>query len=186
MRKARSDSQLKVLPEARQAELIAHMRAHSLAETAAYCRQAWNLATSQTSLSDFFSWWHVTRSLVEAKTFTDRLKADLKTIPGLDLDDDKISRLGQRVFELEALKNKDASMFMGLRRLRQSEEDRSFEREKFRRETCELFLKWYQDERARRIADSDAPKQDKIKALRDIYFEDVDAMEKSGEVQLPS
>jgi hypothetical protein len=172
MRKARSDSQLKVLPEARQAEIIAHMRAHSLAETAAYCRQTWNLTTSQTALSEFFSWWHVTRSLVEAKSFTDRLKADLKTIPGLDLDDDKISRLGQRVFELEALKNKDASMFMGLRRLRQSEVAYSLERDKFQFDAAKACLKALPELRAI-AADSALDENGKLNAVRARLFGDL-------------
>lgn len=59
-------------------------------------------------------------------------------------------------------------------------------REKFERETCTLFLKWYTDERARRIADSSATNDDKIKALRAAYFADVDALEQSGEVKLPA
>ena len=52
--------------------------------------------------------------------------------------------------------------------------------------TCEAFLKWYQDQRAREIADSIAPNEEKIRRLRHEFFSDVDALERSGKVVLPS
>lgn len=58
-------------------------------------------------------------------------------------------------------------------------------RDKFQRDTCELFLRWFKDERARQIADSNATNADKIAALRDAFFADVDALDASGEVELP-
>jgi hypothetical protein len=60
------------------------------------------------------------------------------------------------------------------------------QRDKQARETCELFLKWYADEQARRVADSSATNSEKIEALRRLYYSDVDALDKSGEVQLPA
>ena len=58
-------------------------------------------------------------------------------------------------------------------------------REKFQRDTCELFLRWFKDERARQIASSNATNAEKIEALRAAYFADVDALDRSGEVELP-
>lgn len=58
--------------------------------------------------------------------------------------------------------------------------------DRFQQEVCEHFLDWYQDAKAREIADSDAPKADKIAALRKTYFADVDALEKAGKVVIPS
>lgn len=57
--------------------------------------------------------------------------------------------------------------------------------ERFERETCELFLKWYGEERARGIAESQASNAEKIARLREAYFADIEALEKSGTVKLP-
>lgn len=59
------------------------------------------------------------------------------------------------------------------------------QRDRFQVQTCELFLKWFADAAARKIAESAAPKADKIAALRKDFFQDVDALEKSGSVVLP-
>lgn len=52
-------------------------------------------------------------------------------------------------------------------------------------QTCQQFLAWYADRRAREIAESNAPTEEKIKRLRSEFFADVDALEKSGKVVLP-
>jgi hypothetical protein len=58
-------------------------------------------------------------------------------------------------------------------------------REKLETTTCEKFLVWFKDEKARSIAESNATNTDKIAALRKTYFADVDQLEESGEVNLP-
>lgn len=58
--------------------------------------------------------------------------------------------------------------------------------DRFQQEVCEHFLDWYQDAKAREIAESDVPKADKIAQLRQNYFRDVDALEQSGKVVIPS
>lgn len=44
--------------------------------------------------------------------------------------------------------------------------------EKFRRETCALFLKWVEDERAKKIADGDGDKETKLAELADLFWAD--------------
>lgn len=61
----------------------------------------------------------------------------------------------------------------------------TFERDKWETLTCEKFLTWSKDERARAIAESTATNAEKIAQLRGIYFSDVDRLEESGEVELP-
>lgn len=63
--------------------------------------------------------------------------------------------------------------------------DRKLDQEKFELETCELFLKWSKDARAREIAESNASNAEKIAQLRQTYFADVDELEKSGQVKIP-
>jgi len=59
--------------------------------------------------------------------------------------------------------------------------------EKFARQTCELFLKWMADQKMRAIAEhTGISNAEKIAQLRQQYFADIDALEKSGEVQLPA
>jgi hypothetical protein len=52
-------------------------------------------------------------------------------------------------------------------------------------ETCEKFLAWFKDSRARDIAESKATNAEKIAALRQAYYSDVDELEQSGKVVLP-
>lgn len=52
-------------------------------------------------------------------------------------------------------------------------------------QSCELFLKWFNDKRAREIAESGLSNAEKIAALRKTYFADVDELEQSGAVQIP-
>lgn len=59
------------------------------------------------------------------------------------------------------------------------------EREKFETTIAERLLNEALSARAAKIAASTAPKADKIKALRQLYFADVDALQASGEVRLP-
>jgi hypothetical protein len=62
----------------------------------------------------------------------------------------------------------------------------ALERGKFEILTCEYFLKWFTDKRAQEIATSSASNAEKIAQLRQAYFADVDALQKSGTVKLPS
>lgn len=61
-----------------------------------------------------------------------------------------------------------------------------FEREKWIAESCARILKAATDSRAREIAESNVSNEEKIRLLRQEYFKDVDELEKSGEVKLPS
>jgi hypothetical protein len=77
-------------------------------------------------------------------------------------------------------KGKVEEVKIGLRK-----EKLKLEREKFQVDTCEFFLKWFNDKRAQEIAGSKSSNADKIAQLRREYFKDVDELEKSGKVVLP-
>jgi len=66
------------------------------------------------------------------------------------------------------------SYFMGMvldfSKLQKKGEEISLALEKFQRETCELFIKWYADKRATEIVDGGATNSDKIKALHQLMF----------------
>jgi hypothetical protein len=61
----------------------------------------------------------------------------------------------------------------------------AIQREKHEVDTCEKFLAWYSDEKAKQIAESAASNSDKIVALRQTYFKDIDELAAQGEVILP-
>ncbi len=89
---------------------------------------------------------------------------------------------------LSSLRGADASVMTARTaqaKLAQKDRELGLMREKFERDTCALFLKWFKDAAARAIAESPASNTEKIAALRKTYFEDVDALEKSGGVVLP-
>jgi len=65
------------------------------------------------------------------------------------------------------------------------EEELKLAKDKFERETCELFLKWHKDERAKEIANSNISNETKILQLRQTFFADVDALQQSGKVEIP-
>jgi len=69
--------------------------------------------------------------------------------------------------------------------LAQRDQALAMQREKMEVQSCELFLKWMQDKRALAIADGKTSNAEKIAALRREFFKDVDALEKSGQVELP-
>lgn len=55
-------------------------------------------------------------------------------------------------------------------RLKQIDEALALEREKFQRTTCELFLKWHSDERARSITEGPGTNAEKIEKLGEAMF----------------
>lgn len=57
--------------------------------------------------------------------------------------------------------------------------------ERFQVECCEKFLAWFKDAKAKEIAESSLGNSEKIAALRQEYFKDVDALQQSGTVKLP-
>ncbi|WP_043585299.1 hypothetical protein [Geminisphaera colitermitum] len=56
------------------------------------------------------------------------------------------------------------------RRLEQNDRRLALDEAKFQRTTCELFLKWHEDQRAREIADSPAPQAVKMEKLHELIF----------------
>jgi hypothetical protein len=60
--------------------------------------------------------------------------------------------------------------------------------ERFQVECCEKFLAWFKDAKAKEIAESSLGNSEKIAALRQEYFKDVDALQQSGQtaVKLPA
>lgn len=198
MKKPRGDSKLKTLPPERQREMYGYLQAHTLAETEAWLATA-GLDVSLDTLSRFASWYPLAAPLQQAAHMGEAVKELLKELPGLNLNEEQLSKAGQAIFEAEALRTKDSELHVSLRTLRLQEEsgrtkarqkeraldqkDRDFQlqREKFVGLSCEKILKAAKDPAMREIAEAEISNAEKIARIRKAYFADIDALE----VELP-
>lgn len=172
MKKPRGDSKLKTLPKADQAKLAAWLDQETQSAVVKRVQKELGIATSPAALTDFYQWFHLTAQLQEAASFADQLKADLKSLPGLKLNDDTLSKAAQVAFELQALKTKDSKLFIGLRRVRQNQEQLAFERDRFEFDASRAALAALPALRA--IASNKAlSDQDKLLAARKRLFGEV-------------
>jgi len=185
-RKPRTDSPLKTLPEERQGEIVEYMKAHSLPETVAWLRQD-GLKTSRTALSDFWSWWHLSEQFRQDEVTTQSLLEQLKAeVPAMS--EEQLDELGQRTFSLLSIRNQNLGGFVKVRsarskavleseklKLRERAEERmtralGLQQQKFQRETCSLFVKWFEDKRAREVVSGSGSNTDKIERLGELMF----------------
>jgi hypothetical protein len=131
-RKPRADSALKTLPLEAQEALFALLRKTSYEKALPIVAKEFGVRTSSGALSQFFSWYPLSRRLEQAKSFADTITAQIKANPALNLDAEKVSAVGQIAFEAQALAEQDPKLFVALRRLRVSEKTFELEEEKFR------------------------------------------------------
>lgn len=187
-RKPRADSRLKTLPQERQDAIAEYARDHTLADTLKWLRED-GLQTSMAALSQFLSWYSLHEQFRQDESTTEALLEELKReVPALT--EEQLDELGQRTFSLLSIRRQDLEGFVAIRsarakaeiekaklQLREQAERRlaeglKLQREKFRRETCELFLKWWEDKQAREIAASSDSFADKIRRLDQLMFPD--------------
>ena len=92
-------------------------------------------------------------------------------------DDSSVLELAGAVVNLRKGENDAARLELDRRRADLQRESLELERDKFRRQTCELFLKWYSDRKAVSIADGPGTNEEKVKAL----LAYMDAQESAGD-----
>ncbi|HSI13395.1 MAG TPA: hypothetical protein VK961_15195 [Chthoniobacter sp.] len=117
-RKQRSDATLKTLPEVVQEQLFALLRTESYANVRVAVREKWDVETSAAALSEFFRWYPTTRRLEAAQSTADQVEKTLRTLGDVNLDDAKIQKAVQAVFEAEALRKGDSETYIGLANIR--------------------------------------------------------------------
>jgi hypothetical protein len=162
------------------------IRALSYKAAVTRIKKEWGKKFTCGQLQQFYSWYPSSRSLREAKGFREKVAEFLIENPDLDLESDRVLKAGQIVFEQDAIERRDKQLYIGLRRLRQKDLDQSMDRDQFEIESIERFLKWYAMTKMRELADSDLQHSTKIAAMRKLAFQDVDALEASGKVHLPT
>ena len=80
-------------------------------------------------------------------------------------DDATALDLADALVSLRKGENDAAKLELDRRRADLQRESLELEKDKFRRQTCEMFLRWYADRKALAIADGPGTNDDKIKAL---------------------
>lgn len=199
--KPRSDSKLKNLAEETQEAIIAWARTPKSEDCVgglAYAREqlaADGIKVSMRALSEFCAWWDLRERFSSASARAKQVE-ELLLSKDPSLSPERIREIGQSLFTMEAVEARDAKGFVDLESLRLAQKSAEFKghieteklklnQAKFEVQTCERFLTWFKDERAREIAGSGMSNAEKIAALRAEFFRDVDALEASGEVELP-
>lgn len=103
------------------------------------------------------------------------------TLP--DTTQDQFDTVGHKTLTAVAVGQRDSQTFLRLstarnhveherQRIAQREAALDFARQKLRQESCERFLKWYEDRRAQEVAAGDGSNAEKIEALGRIMFGD--------------
>lgn len=95
-----------------------------------------------------------------------------------DITQEQLDRIGLKLFTTLSIRRRDTKSFVSLQRSQKERESLKLDQARFRRETCELFLQWAADQRARDIAASPTSNAEKIQQLGALMFgEDWDAKE---------
>lgn len=193
MKKPRSDSKLKNLPDDAQEKIMEWCKEgyeHARKQLAAD-----GIRVSVRAIAEFYSWYRLQRRFSDASQRARHVE-ELLAQKDASLSPERIRELGQVVFTMEALEEGDKKGYVELEYLqlaRESAKTKAFNereklalaREKFEVQSCERFLKWFKDRKAREIAESNLSNSEKIAALRAEYFADVDELEAAGTVVLP-
>lgn len=130
--KPRADAKLKTLPDPVQEQLFELYRKKSVSDCLDWLIDKHGVESSAGALSEFYSWYPLSRPLEQSKKFADEFKAALAANPELRLDAEQLSIAGQIAFEQQALAKGDVAAFVQLRKLRQAEKTFELEKEKFR------------------------------------------------------
>lgn len=181
--KIRRDAKLKSLPIPQQARVFA------IASESGITRTTLDRIDSELgirvgsikTLSEFWHWYQAPQQRIARELETEGSLAALvvekmrSAKPGVTPDE--LFAFGQRMFAERAIALQDAEAWVatqGAQRDREKvqlkEQEVRLQEQKFRRETCELFLKWYEERQATSIAASAATHAEKIERLGQLMF----------------
>lgn len=184
MSKIRSDAVLAGLPDDKQQQIEDAVRPLSIRQGVAHLAGEWDIVASKTTLSDWLNERQARREAQEARdrvrkamiqadvildgitetTAADRMDNALMMGVREWMSDHKIKGGDPRdVAEIYKILTKD-------RELRQKSRSLDLDEQKYQRETCALFLKWFDDKRAREIAGGSGTHDDKIVAMKSLFF----------------
>ena len=124
------------------------------------------------ALSNWYQTWPLTRAFQTAGSIAEQIKAALRDIPTLNLKPDQVDAMAQVAFKTVALQRMDLGAWAKIKTVEQRDAEQALDRERFKRETCDLFIRWQEDQRARDIAASSGSNADKIAKLQALMFPD--------------
>jgi len=195
MKKTRADSILGTLTEERQAEIADYARDHSIKDTRAWLA-ADGIKVSAGAFSSWLSSWSLrqafTQSESDANEFRDWLATSFPSLSEQDLD-----ARAALMFQFQAVKAGDSETYLAFATARhkaamdkakfdQKERQLQLDIDKFQLAAAEKMLDRALQAKANEInSNADLSRADKIAAMRKAAFSDVDALEQSGEVQVP-
>lgn len=152
MRKPHSKCVLKTLPPDRQCEVYDYLKSHSQRETIAWLATG-GIKTGPKQLTTFWHWYPLAAPLYAAAHMGDGVKEILRELPELDLDEHQLSKVGQSIFEVQALQAQDTKLFMGLRRMRQTERTQQLREEANRQRADQMATQARHKERDLELAE---------------------------------
>lgn len=168
LKKPRADSKLKTLPEERQAAIADYAREKTLKETRAWLK-ADGLETSEAALSGFLSWWALQQQLKQNENTVAQVLENLKqSDPNLSVA--QLEQAGQMFFSALAIQTQDSLTWKRIQDSKLKLGALELSRQKFQRDTVELFIKWAADKQAMELATSNAPTADKTEKLGQKIF----------------
>lgn len=167
-RKPRSDAKLKTLPPERQEQIAEYALSHSLVEVRAWLAED-GLVTSVGALSEFLSWFLLRQQLRQNESTVESVLNQLQE-QRPDLTEGQLFAAGQSFFSALAIEQRDSKSWKRTQDLLIKRDLLRLEERKFQRETCELFLRWHEDQQARAIAGSAGTNADKIERLGELMF----------------
>lgn len=128
VRKPRSDSALKTLPEEKQAEIGQLLASRSLTDVRSVLLEQ-GITTSEAALSEFWSWWQLRAALRRREDrvgeLVERMKEDVPAIP-----EDRLFELGQSLFGALSIAEEDGRTWVNTQRLRLERERLEIDRRK--------------------------------------------------------
>jgi hypothetical protein len=157
---------------------------HSQADTLAWLR-ADGVSTSSGALSNWETHYEMVLDNEANETAVVELTEEFKK-KGWIKSAEEEQAAGQIFFTRLAIRQKDNLGFIRVLREQSRLKQIAIERERIEMAKCETFLAWFKDKRARDIAESSASNADKIAKLRQTYFADIEELEKTGEVKIPT
>ncbi len=173
----RPDAKLKQLGDDEQQRLFDHvvgLKRHGGRQNDAltWITEQFGVKTSAGALSEFLSWF---QARAEARADEARVTAFLDEERNLhpELTDAQLFERGQRAFSLLAIARQDPKAWTAVQKVGIESEGTALARQKFQRETAALFLQWFEDERARKIANGPGTGEEKVEKLGRQMFGDL-------------
>lgn len=167
-RKPRADAVLKTLTEVRQQAICDYAAGHTLADVRAWLA-ADGIKTSAAALSMFLSWRQLRNRLERNQIVADQIIEDLRR-DGVVRSEEELARAGQMFFSALAIEQGDAKSWGVAQSVGVKREELALAKQRFQRDTCELFVKWSSDRRAQEIAAEPVSNSEKIEKLGQLMF----------------